>query len=255
MIIKSAIKRLFETTGFTIQRQKPVRGCDLDAGTYDRDGLRTIHSNAFMETPRFQAAYNRGVQAAGEDYNWQWRVHVGLWAAETATRVEGDFVECGVNRGFMSSAIMHYLDWNTRSRTFYLLDTFEGMDLAQANDMERDHNAARLNDGFYVKGVDAARTNFAEWKNTRVIQGAVPGTLAEVAAERIAFLSLDMNCAGPEVAALEHLWPRLSPGAIVLSDDYCYKGYSSQRLALDKVATALGVPILALPTGQGMIVK
>ncbi|MFO1082638.1 MAG: hypothetical protein U1E23_18685 [Reyranellaceae bacterium] len=58
----------------------------------------------------FKQAYARGVQAAGRDYRWQWRVHIGLWAARHAAHPPGDFVECGVNRGFLSSSIMQMLD-------------------------------------------------------------------------------------------------------------------------------------------------
>jgi hypothetical protein len=58
-------------------------------------------------------------------------VDVARWAAQTALRVKGDFVECGVNAGFFSSAIMNKLRWNTLGRRFYLIDTFTGPVLAQ----------------------------------------------------------------------------------------------------------------------------
>ena len=99
----------------------------VDPKAYNQDGLRSVHDHSFMNDPRFQAAYARGVQAA-TDYAWHWRVHVGLWAAESAAQLQGDFVECGVNRGFLSSAIMQYLDWDKLGRSFYLLYTFAGMD-------------------------------------------------------------------------------------------------------------------------------
>lgn len=79
---------------------------------YNQDGLTTIHNHDFMDSPAFQAAYERGVTAAGTDYNWHWRVHTGLRAAATASKPSGDFVDCGVNRGFLSSAIMQFLDWD-----------------------------------------------------------------------------------------------------------------------------------------------
>ncbi len=66
------------------------------------------------------------MEAAGQDYGWHWRVHVGLWAAASCASLEGDFVECGVNRGFLSSAIMEHLDWDKTGKHFYLLDTFNG---------------------------------------------------------------------------------------------------------------------------------
>ena len=96
---------------------------------YAQDGLISVHSHAFMQDPAFIRAYARGVKAIGgiDTYQWHWRVHVGLWVAKVAAGLEGDFVECGVNRGFLSSAIMEYLDWNSLDRGFYLLDTFAGL--------------------------------------------------------------------------------------------------------------------------------
>src|SRR4029079_9184251 len=76
---------------------------EIDQSIYDQDGLRTIHNHDFMRQPNFVRAYDRGIKAAGSDYNWHWRVHVGLWAAFLASKLPGDFVECGVNRGFLSS--------------------------------------------------------------------------------------------------------------------------------------------------------
>ncbi len=61
-----------------------------------------------MDDPAFRKAYERGIRAARDDYRWHWRVHIGLWTAAHAARLEGDFVECGVNRGFLTSAIMDY---------------------------------------------------------------------------------------------------------------------------------------------------
>ncbi len=49
----------------------------------------------------------------------------------------------------------------------------------------------------------------------------------------VAFRHIDMNCAPPEVAALRFFWPRLSPGAFALRDDYAYREYEEQRLAMN----------------------
>lgn len=59
---------------------------------YDQDGLRSIHNHDFMSAAEFVRAYARGVKAAGTDYCWHWRVHVGLWAAKCAIKLNGDFV-------------------------------------------------------------------------------------------------------------------------------------------------------------------
>ena len=228
---------------------------------YAQDGLVTIHNDDFRRTPAFAAAYGRGLKACnGVDPAFEWRVHVALWAAQSSLRVPGDFVECGVNAGFISSAIMHRLHWNTTGRRFYLVDTFAGPPLDQYDRAETDSGRRRLAEqglaaGAFVTDLDRVRANFAEWPNAMIVQGAVPDVLPAVAATEVAFLHIDMNSALPERAALEFFWERLSPGAIVLFDDYAYHGYEQQAVAMDAVADAKGADILSLPTGQGMIIR
>lgn len=251
MGIRKIIKRLIGKSGYSL-----IRLPDSEK-FYDRDGLISIHNHDFMTDPSFQKAYERGVKAAG-DYRWQWRVHIGLWAAQTAARLDGDFVECGVNRGFLSSAIMEYLDWDTTGKTFYLLDTFAGLDDRQitgADDESANRKEKHLAQGFYVCDVESVREIFWEWRNARVIQGVVPETLAEIDSTKIAYLHLDMNSAPPEVAAFNGLWDFLVPGALILLDDYAFIGYEDQKHAMDAAATAKGISIASLPTGQGLAIK
>lgn len=227
---------------------------------YDQDGLRSIHNHEFMDEPAFRKAYERGVRAAGNDYRWHWRVHVGLWAAANAARLDGDFVECGVNRGFLASAIMESLDWDSLGKQFYLLDTFRGIDERFVSPADKASGALEkstksLASGFYVQGIEEVRTNFSQWENVSLIEGSIPETLPQVRAKKIAYLHLDMNCSEPEIAAIQFFWDRLVPGAFVLLDDYAYHGYLSQKLAMDRFAQEKEIKILSLPTGQGLLVK
>jgi hypothetical protein len=251
-VIKNLIKALSAKAGvgiFTVR------------GRYAQDGLFTVHSDHFRADTAFRAAYARGVQAShGVDPGFEWRAHVALWAARTGLRVEGDFVECGVNAGFVSSAIMKKLQWNTLGRRFYLIDTFSGPVLTQYSQEEvrkQRLSVARhaLEAGAYVTDIDRIRANFAEWPNAIVVQGAVPEILERVEFGAVAFLHIDMNCALPERSALEFFWDRLSPGAVILLDDYAYYGHDCQRDAIDAAARVRGAEVLSLPTGQGMIVR
>jgi hypothetical protein len=226
----------------------------IDAATYNEDFLMTTHNADFVRDPRFAAAYERGIQAVGGDYRFRWRVHVGLWAASCAIRLPGDFVECGVNRGFMSSAIMRYLDWNGRDRRFFLLDTFQGLDLGLLTEEEK-----RLGKGVTSNTYDECfaevQANFAEFRNVVLIRGSVPATLPQAETDAVAYLHIDMNNVTPEVAAIGYFWGRLVPGAIVLLDDYGSPNYEPQKDGMDEFASDHDVEILSLPTGQGMMVK
>jgi hypothetical protein len=251
-VIKTLIKKLSAKAGVGIFNLR---------GRYAQDGLFTVHSDHFRADPSFRAAYGRGVQAShGVDPGFEWRVHVALWAARTGLRVAGDFVECGVNAGFVSSAIMKSLQWNAQGRRFYLIDTFAGPVLTQYSQEEVQKErlvVARhaIEAGAYVTDVDRIRTNFSEWPSAIIVQGAVPEILDKVEFGAVAFLHIDMNCALPERTALEFFWDRLSAGAVILLDDYAYHGHECQRDAIDAAARVRGAEVLSLPTGQGVIIK
>lgn len=268
MEIRKLAKQLFEITGYTVVRKASTIPSGIPGTYYDQDGLRSIHNHEFMLDTSFQEAYKRGVYAqgcmkqepGGPEYHWHWRVYIGLWAAFSAIKLEGDFVECGVNKGFLSSCIMMYLNWDSIGKTFYLMDTFRGLDERFVSDAERKAGVLGtskkwLESGFYVSGVESVKSNFSEWKNVRIIEGSIPETLKECKSEKVAFLHLDMNCSPPEVAALDYFWARLVPGAFILMDDYAYHGYRNQKLEMDAFVNKKGLMIASLPTGQGLLIK
>ncbi|MCG2757806.1 MAG: TylF/MycF family methyltransferase [Desulfobacteraceae bacterium] len=252
MSFRTTFNKIIEPFGYTIQEKSRK--------IYDQDGLRSIHNHDFMTDPSFVKSYQRGVVAAGNDYLWHWRVHIGLWAAYSASKLAGDFVECGVNRGFLSSAIMEYLDWDSQGKTFYLLDTFCGIDnrYLSENEIKKgalEKNKTVLESGFYADQSESVRVNFSQWNHIKIIQGSIPETLTSVETNKISYLHLDMNCSLPEVAALNFFWEKLSPGAFILFDDYAYAGHESQKKALDSVAKTQKSHIVSLPSGQGLLIK
>lgn len=220
--------------------------------TYNIDGMMTTHLASFGEDPRFQEAYRLG-KATG---SWglsepRWRVYQACWAGRHGMQLEGDFVECGVNRGGTSRAVIHYTDFqNDADRKFYLLDTFAGFPDDQRS------KAAKANRDEYQECFEEVRREFADFPNVILVRGKVPDTLQQVPSQRIAYLHIDMNVAEPEVAAIEFFWDRLVPGAIVLLDDYGFGyDYSPQKEAMDAFGERRGVEVLLLPTGQGLLVK
>jgi hypothetical protein len=230
------------------------------ASVFDHDGLRTdpqvISNHDFMREPRYVAALQRGIQAHGEDPRQYWRLHVALWSAAHALRLPGDFVECGVWKGFLSAAIMRYLDWNRQGRQFYLFDTFRGLDESQCSEGERSNQAKLAHfRRHYTENYAQVVAQFREFRRVHVIRGSVPASLGTVTIRKVSYLSLDMHNVNPEVAAARHFWDKLVPGGIILLDDYGFVSYEEQKKGFDQFAREKGVEILALPTGQGLILK
>src|SRR5882672_2261920 len=74
---------------------------------YSEDCLRVWgQSTDFMSDPLFLSAYDAGMSSGHhimrpegsiEDIGIHWRIVTCCWAATHASRLPGDFVECGVN--------------------------------------------------------------------------------------------------------------------------------------------------------------
>ena len=48
-----------------------------------------------------------------------WRMHNLVWAAKQALHIDGDFIECGVFRGFKSYFLLKYLTSELQKRRFF----------------------------------------------------------------------------------------------------------------------------------------
>ena len=218
--------------------------------TYHRDGLITLHSAEFLRDPEFQAAYAAALhQQPG--VNIQWRAHVTQWAGYHAKQLRGDFVECGVNRAFLSASVMKYVDFRSMTdRKFYLFDTFSGLVPELVTEEDR---AAFRNE--YPDCYEFVKESFKDDRNVVLVRGPVPSTLSQVEIQGVAYLSIDMNCAAPEYDALKFFWPKMVSGGIVVLDDYGFSGHESQKRVADEFAKSVGARVLSLPTGQGLLLK
>ena len=247
--VKSAILRSVGALGYRIERVDHTY-------PWDNDGLRVWGKNVpFLTNERFVSASRRGLDAAARYGKpaLEWRIAVTCWAAQHGVRLPGDFVECGVNTGVHSLAICEYVNVNALDKSFYLFDTFCGIPPEQMSDRERprriDYNET------YPDCYEEARRSFAPFPRTRLVRGKVPDTLSLAAIDRVCYLHIDMNIAYPERKAIEHFWPKLSTGALVVLDDYGWHGYEEQMHSMDEFARQVGVEVLMLPTAQGLIVK
>ena len=254
--MKDTLKKFINPQSFTKMLHVIRPTWDVIAGplTYNEDGLATRHDASFLQDPRFMAAYNAAkATGAWEDGNLRWRAYVACWGAEKGSKVEGDFVECGVFRGGLSMAVATYTDLGKSNRQMYLLDTYTGLSEKYSSEQER---SVEYHMRKYDDIADEVRKRFSIFPNVHIVQGAVPDTLEQVPSKKISYLSLDMNSAIPEIAAAEYFWDRLVPGAVVVLDDYAYGlDHKAQKAAFDTFAAERGVSVLSMPTGQGLIFK
>jgi O-methyltransferase len=228
--------------------------------TYSNDLLYTFHNADFLKDPLFAESYELGKNTDGgtllKDYDIQWRIHVLCWAARHAMHLDGDFVDCGVHTGIFARAVVNYVNFEKSDKKYYLLDTFSGLDAKYSNDVELKRNNLMGYDQEDSNALYQQVANTFKNFNVKIIKGAVPETLPEVDSDKICYLSVDMNCIAPEIAALEYFWDKMVSGGMIVLDDYGYANSTNdQKKAHDAFAASKNIQILTLPTCQGLIVK
>jgi hypothetical protein len=66
---------------------------------YGEDNLFTLNAAPFLAGENFLRAYQLGAQTnSRHGLSIRWRAYIACWAGSYASKLDGDFVECGVNR-------------------------------------------------------------------------------------------------------------------------------------------------------------
>jgi hypothetical protein len=194
-----------------------------------------------------------------------------LYALILATRyvaehsVPGDIVECGVWRGgSMQAAARTLLARGDTSRDLYLFDTYEGMPPPSDADV-------RLSDGssaeqllasspregkvWAVATLEDVREAFASvpypQERLHFVKGLVEDTVPQQAPDQISILRLDTDWYESTRHELEHLYPRLSSGGVLLIDDYGY--WQGSRQAVDEFIARTGARLLLHRMSSGRV--
>ncbi|WP_199863074.1 TylF/MycF/NovP-related O-methyltransferase [Streptomyces sp. CB00316] len=178
--------------------------------------------------------------------------------------IPGDIVECGVWRGgSMQACARTLLSVGEDERELYLFDTYEGMTPPTAEDLRRDGRPAQeLLDAqgkdrpiWAVASLEDVQAGFGHvpYPKERVhyVQGRVEDTVPGRAPEQIAILRLDTDWYASTKHELEHLYPRLVSGGVLLIDDYGY--WQGSRQAVDEFLDKTGERLLLLRMDEGRI--
>lgn len=172
-------------------------------------------------------------------------------------QIPGDMVECGVWRGGSMMAVAYMLLFlNDHSRHLHLFDTFEGMTEPSENDIslygdiasELLKNSQKEDQNSVwcyapLESVEAAMLSVGyNAEKIHFVKGKVEDTIPEQAPETIALLRLDTDWYESTHHELNHLFPRLSPGGVIIIDDYGH--WRGARKAVDEYIKTEKIKIL-----------
>ncbi len=174
----------------------------------------------------------------------------------SAASIPGDVVECGVWRGgSMMASALTLLECSDTQRELHLFDTFEGMSPPTALDVTVDGQTAsdllaspRTSDPespWCYAGIDDVRAAMCSTgyplERIHYVQGRVEDTIPGNVPARIAILRLDTDWYESTRHELEHLYPLLSPGGVLVLDDYGH--WAGCRKAVDEYLDAHGIKL------------
>ena len=179
-----------------------------------------------------------------------------------ARDLPGAFVECGVWRGGSVLAMIGTLqELGVDDREIYLFDTFEGMTEPTEHDFSA-HDGAALdhwrsaqdrgerpwNEVFGSQAFAEAAvretvtaTGYPE-DRLHLVPGPVEDTVPGAAPDDIALLRLDTDWYESTRHELEHLFPRLVAGGVLVIDDYGH--WEGARRAVDEYFARHTAPLL-----------
>jgi O-methyltransferase len=178
--------------------------------------------------------------------------------------IEGEVVECGVWRGGSMQAVARtLLNLDAADRHLHLFDTFEGMPppseadrrLGGASAEELMEHGPRPSLVKAIAALDDVRAGMERtgYPTDRIHYhpGKVEDTVPAAAPAEIALLRLDTDWYESTKHELEHLYDRLSPGGVLIIDDYDY--WEGSRKAVDEFVAATNARLLLVPMDTGRI--
>ena len=161
-------------------------------------------------------------------------------------RIAGAFVECGVWRGGSAIAAALTFQRLAELRDLYLFDIFAGVP-APPGDQDVDLHGVPARDWWSAELLRQAAVELGATRadvesrmretgyppaRLHLVPGRVQDTIPAHAPDRIAVLRLDTDFYDSTRHELEQLWPRLSPGGILIVDDYGH--FHGARRAVDE---------------------
>lgn len=164
--------------------------------------------------------------------------------------IPGDTAECGVFQG-AGSYLMCKANESSAfpERTHHAFDSFEGL------------SQPSIEDGsFWTRGdlsatVEATAANLAEFRHLEIHKGWIPEVLAVADERSFSFVHIDVDLYSPTIESLRFFYPRMSPGGIILCDDYGFSSCPGATRAVDEFLAGKEESMLALSCGGGFLIK
>lgn len=175
---------------------------------------------------------------------------------------DGEIAECGCARGLSSFQLCAafrkaHPEW--QGETFHVFDSFEGLSAPGEEDAidasaAHGHNIAEHSSAgrFAVSRDIVARNLHRLFPRASLHAGWIPQVFVGQPERRYRFVHVDVDLYQPTRDSLHYFFPRLSPGGIIVTDDYIWPG---TRKAFHEFVSEHTLELRTTDADQAYIVK
>lgn len=175
----------------------------------------------------------------------RYKGYILVCLAMHASHFNGDMAEFGVYRGGSAYLIAKTVP----QKTLHLFDTFTGIPSVDSK-----HDPKSLK-GMFRGSSSQKVKEVLQGQNICIYEGIFPDTTLGVKDRKFCFVHSDADVYPSTLAACEFFYPRLTPGGILLFDDYGYIGTPGARDAVDEFfKDKPETPVVFMPD-QAIVIK
>lgn len=228
------------------------------------DQLRTLFAGCRIGSRAFLPLYLKALETTGTPVG-DWKIYRRALRAfvlaqyfQRSLAVEGAFAECGVFRGFSAYLLRGLMEGTQATpKAFHLIDSFEGLSPPGAADRRLIDGTLQENihkPGHFKVDLERVYARFSGLENVYWHKGWIPEVLDELPERAWAFVHIDVDLHEPTKAALAYFLPRMSPGGIIVNDDFASPEFPGAGQAWREVLEPQDLPYIALDSGQAIYI-
>lgn len=200
-------------------------------------------------------------QFKGQDHSialstLEWRHYIVYWTAHYAIKNSSSkikrLVECGVCDGL---TIFYAIQASINLKSDYEVYLYDAWDSMRSQDL-LDTEKSSIGSYSYLD-LDNTKKNLSRFADHITYnKGYIPESFntGENPSE-IIWLHIDLNSAIPTHECLEFFFNKISPGGLMLFDDYGWNGYEDTKVVINKFLHGKNAELLQIPTGQAIAFK
>ncbi|MGI9357006.1 MAG: TylF/MycF/NovP-related O-methyltransferase [Rhizobiaceae bacterium] len=191
----------------------------------------------------------RGIHGIPND-----RCYMLLESARLVRGVAGSFAECGVRYGKSSRFLLTGMAPGS-AKDFHIFDSFEGLSEPGKDDLD-EKGATVWEPGELNVPEDVVRRNLSGFGTSiELHKGWIPERFGDVDDERFSLVHIDVDLYEPTYDAVNFFYSRVSPGGVIICDDYGSAYCPGAKKAIDEFFADKPEAVIALPTGQSLVIK